>query len=371
MRIAFATIGSLLIVYVLLRYESGHKRISNFFDELWIKIDDGVLHRQHTYLTWIDKTKIISLRIIDVFFEKQFFSCKNFLSSLVFIKMTMCFQFVLLCTTFVFKYGASLKTYKSPYGLSFFIPFFDEVVITPLFMSFDVSSAWHVCFIALLFLLFAIYLLLIRFIIHKYSLWIGAIIATVLTLFAVCYRWNKTGSFVEAQDQIGNVLSIEFTPYSIGVKVLINVIDLIIMPSILMIIVYVLRRIFYTQKTLHYVIRLISAIILGYLLFCYSVLFGFLAHLQGWQWVVGCADFLPEIFAPVATLAIMILVAIGMIILLIGLLFFANRIVYIIPKYRIFENDKAILFIGVIMICISLSEKNSIKEILKVIIDRL
>ena len=66
-----------------------------------------------------------------------------------------------------------------------------------------------------------------------------------------------------------------------------------------------------------------------------------------------------------------VLVAIGMIMLLIGLLFFANRIVYIIPKYRVFENDKAILLIGLIMIHISILNKYSIKEILKFIIDRL
>ncbi len=131
-----------------------------------------------------------------------------------------------------------------------------------------------------------------------------------------------------------------------------------------------LRHIFSSKNTLHYVIRLISAIILGCLLFCYCVLFGFLADLQGWQWVVGCAGFLPEIFTPIATLAIMIAAAIGMIFLLISLLFLADRIVYIVPKYRIFENDKVFLSIGGLLLLISLSGKSSIKEIIKSIIDK-
>ena len=359
------TIGLLFIMYPLLRYEGEHKYLSNFFDELWIKINDGVSQRQRTYLTWIDKTKIISLRIIDVFFEKQFFSCKNFLSSLVFIKMTMCFQFTLLCTTIVIKYGDSLKTCKSPYGLTFFVPFFEEVAITPLFMSFDVSSAWHVWFVALIFMLFAFLLLLMRFIIHKYASWIGATIATILTILAVCYRWNNIGSFVEVQDQYGN-LSIEFTPYLIGVKVLINVIDLIILPSILLIIVHFLRRIFNTQTTIHYIVRLIFTIILGYLLFCFFVLFVFFANLHDWKWVVGCADFLPNIFSPVATLAVIIFAAIVVFTLFIFLLSLADRIAYIVPK----EKDKVLLYIGVILLLISLSGKKSIKEIIKVIVDK-
>ena len=159
---------------------------------------------------------------------------------------------------------------------------------------------------------------------HKYSLRIGAIIVTVLTVLDVCCRWNNTGASITYRDHFGNLLANEFTPYSIGIKILIYAIDIIILPLLLMLSVYALRHIFSSKNTLHYVIRLISAIILGCLLFCYCVLFGFLADLQGWQWVVGCAGFLPEIFTPIATLAIMIAAAIGMIFLLISLFFFGR-----------------------------------------------
>lgn len=356
--------------YALLRHEGAHKCISNFFDELWIKIDDGVLQGQRTCLTWVDKTKLISLRIIDIFFEKKVFSLKNFLSSLIFIRMTMFFHLALLCITFVIRYGSSVKTLKLNYGLTFFVPLFDEVAITPLSLSFYGFSAWHVCAVALGLLSIATLLLFTRYLTHKLSLWVGLIMVTPLLLFDICYRWNNIGILVINQDQFGNVLTKEFTPYSAGIRIIITAINIIILPSILMVVVYFLRRVFSSEQTAYYIVRLISAIILGYLLFCYFVLFGFLANIQDWQWVVGYADFLPAIFSPIATLAIMIFAAIGIIIFIICLLFLADRIVYIVPKYKIFERDKTFFCIGIMLILISLLENISIKEIIKVIVDR-
>ena len=48
-----------------------NKKLNNFWDELWIKFDDSVLQIQNSSLTWINKSKLISLKIINIFFEKQ------------------------------------------------------------------------------------------------------------------------------------------------------------------------------------------------------------------------------------------------------------------------------------------------------------
>lgn len=370
MRAVLLTIGIILLSCGLLLFEKEHKKLNNFWDELWIKFDDSVLQIQNSSLTWINKSKLISLKIINAFFEKQTFSFENYYCSLLFINMATFFHFGLLCITFIIQYGSLASTCEFIYGLTFYIPMFKEINISPLSLSFKGFPMLYWCVASIIFFAIVALLLLIRFSIQKYPLWWGGGLTTIITIAEFYYIWKHTGSLVVYNDMSGNFLESVFTPYPVTVKIIIFMMRLIVLPLILMTVVYILRRIFYADDDKYrYIYKLIIATIFGYITFCYTVLFCFYANMSNFKWWVGCADLLPAIFTPIAVLTIMILSANIIIFTLNGLLNVINRIIYIIPKYKVFTKDKTFISTGSALIFISQLNIISIKEILKLIID--
>lgn len=370
MRAVLLTMGIILFSCGLLLFEKEHKKLNNFWDELWIKFDDSVLQIQNSSLTWINKSKLISLKIINIFFEKQIFSFKNYYCSLLFINMATFFHFGLLCITFIIRYGSIASKFKLHYGLTFYIPMFKEINISTLSLSFKGFTILYWCIASIIFFAIVALLLLIRFSIHKYPLWCGGGLTTAITIAEFYYKWQHTGSLVIYNDTSGNFLENVFTPYPVAVKVIIFTLRLLILPLVLMTAVYILRRIFYANDDKYrYIYKLTVATIIGYITFCYTVLFYFYASISNFNWWVGCADLLPTIFIPIAALTIMILSANIIIFTLNGLLNLINRIIYIIPKYKVFTKDKTFISTGSALIFMSQLNIISIKEILKLIID--
>ena len=372
MRAVLLIIGIVLLSCGLLLYEKEHKKLNNFWDELWIKFDDNVLRIQNLSLTWINKSKLISLKIINSFFEKQTFSCKNYCCSLLFINMATFFHFSLLYITFFIRYGSIASKSKLIYGVIFYIPMFEEIKITPLTLSFRGFSVLYWCIASMIFLSIVALLLLIRFLIHKYPLWCGGCLTTLITVAEIYYMWKNTGALTIYNDTSGNFLRSEFTPYPVAIKIIIFMIRFFILPFILMIFVYILQRIFSADDNKYsYICKLIITTIAGYIAFCYTVLFCFYASISNFDWWVGCTDLLPSIFTPVAALTLMILSVNVIIFALDSLLNLINRIIYIIPKYKVFTKNKTFISIGSAMILISRLNIISIKEVFKLIIDRL
>lgn len=371
MRYFVLIIGIIIICLVLLRNEQETKKASNFFDELWIRLNDVYLLIRSSLPAWIEKSKSISLEIINIFFTRKTFSLKNYCCSLLFIFNAIFFHFFLLCVTFICRYGCSMDKIKAlNYGLVFFVPMHSEISITPIAISFNGLSMWHCCIIAAFFLLISIWLLFACFLVQRSPLWVGGGIAFLIAIAMACCSWTRLGDLIQYQNYLGDNVAHDFMPYSECTKIIILGIRMLILPAVLMAFVFLLRHVFLScEKISHYFAKLLIMVIFGYLLFCYFVSLCYQLHFCHSRWWIGVSDFLPAIFIPIALLASLILVVNFCCFALCFLLAIFERIIYIFPKYQLLRNDKILLSFGFALICLSLLDESSLARILEILVN--
>ena len=369
MKSVFLVLGILLIAYGLLRYEGEHKKISNFLDELWIKFDDNVLQIQRTCIGLTDKIRLSTMWVINFFFEGNLCSFKNFIRSFFFIKGILCLQISLLYLTYYLKFGNQTQVIGN-YGLTYFIPFYKEIHTNP--VAINVSYQQNNLLVCVVLFFFAILWMGAVYVIRRTPAWFWYTFTIIGFIALICYDWSMPmgDTITKHNERTGNITQ-SFYPYPFSIKILIFLFNTILIPAILLSFIKIFRSVFLTPCNIcTYTTKIILMIILGYILYCFIILGFFYADIYHWKLCVGISNFLPSVFSPIAAFSLLVFLLYLIILLIEVLLHLANRLVYVLPKYKIFEKDKTFFCLGVICILISLLPTISIIEIMKLIVDK-
>ena len=370
MKTVLFCLGILLISYGGLRHEGEHKKISNFLDELWIKFDDNVLQIQRTCIGLTDKIRLTTMWVINFFFEENLCSFKNFIRSFFFIKGILCLQISLLYLTYYLRFGNQTQQIGN-YCLTFFIPFYKDIYTAP--VAINVSCQQNNLLACGLFFFFSILWLGGVYVIRKAPAWFWYTFTIIGFIALTCYDWSMPmGDTITKYDEITGNITRDFYPYSFSLKIFIFLSETILIPVILLIFIKIFRSVFLKPCNIcTYTVKIIFMMVLGYISYCFIILVFFHAYISRWKFVVGISNLLPSVFAPIAAISLLLLLLYFVIISVEVLLHLANRLVYVLPKYKIFAQDKTFFYLGGIFILISLLPTLSTTEIMKLIVNKL
>ena len=369
MRTVLFCFGIILVFYGLLRYEGEHKKISVFFDELWIKLDDKVLQIQQSCLGLTDKIRLALICLKNFFFEGKICSFKNFIRSFFFIKGILCFQISLLYLTYYLRFGNRTQV-NGDYCLYYFIPFYEDIYTAPVAISGNFPQNHLLA--SIVFFFFTLLWIGIVYILRKTPTWFWYTFTIIVFIALICYDWSMPmGDTITKYNEITGNITRKFYPYSLPLKIFIFLIETILIPVVLLIFIKIFCFVFLIPCNIcTCIIKIVLMIILGYISYCFIILGFFYAYIYHWKFFVGISNFLPSVFSPIAVILLMVFLLCFAIILIDVLLRLANRLVYVFPKYKIFAKDKTFFCIGGIFIFISLKPTISIAEIIKLIANK-